>query len=429
MQYITRKGITRSKENDACLFERRLGDTGLSQGQKALLMFCMAVYAQATQLHNLIILIDEPENHLHPAAVIEVIEKISQHVTNGQLWIATHSVPLLGHFVDNENAEMWYVEDGGVEPLGKKSEKVLRGLLGDTEEQARMRSFLDLPAQQAFDTFCYQCLFEPDVVMTDSKDPQTKQIYDIIQERINEGESVRVLDFGAGKGRLLAAIHALWDKTNVELKQCLDYIAYDVTDDSQNAEYQARKNSCCEILAAVYGASAGRYFNDKEALKTSKNHHSFDIVILCNVFHEIPPEDWLKEFDGNSLIYTMLKPEGHLVIVEDQHLAVGETAHKYGFLVFDKPQFRTLFAMKEKDEYEVRDASSKKNGRLQAHIIPAEYLPRITSDTKKDALKSLAAVSEKKISELRLKAKDYSSGKLYAFWVQQYANAKLALEL
>jgi hypothetical protein len=125
----------------------------------------------------------------------------------------------------------------------------------------------------------------------------------------------------------------------------------------------------------------------------------------------------------------MLKPEGHLVIVEDQHLAVGETAHKYGFLVFDKPQFRTLFAMKEKDEYEVRDASSKKNGRLQAHIIPAEYLPRITSDTKKDALKSLAAVSEKKISELRLKAKDYSSGKLYAFWVQQYANAKLALEL
>jgi predicted ATPase len=423
--------ITRAKDGSrqVCLFGRKLNDGGWSEGQKVLLLFCLTIYSFEVALEDLIIILDEPENHLHPSALIEVIDKISQHVTNGQLWIATHSVPLLAHFIDNKDAQMWYVENGCVEYLGKNSQKVLQGLLGNEKEHQRMRSFLDLPAEQAFDQFCYECLFEPEVLMTDSNDPQTNQIYQYIGKYIDQKQKIRILDFGAGRGRLISAINTIASNNNKkqDFIEHLDYIAYDITNDLTNEEQQERKKACCEAIDAMYGAYEGRYYNTKAELIAGKGKTSVDIIILCNVFHEIDPTDWLETFSENDIVISMLKHDGHLLVVEDQRLAVGEQAHKYGFLVFDQPQFQTLFAMNGY-KYDVQDASKNKDGRLKAHLIAAKYLQNITFDTCGAAIELLSLAAKQEIEKMRNSKKlDYKAGKTYAFWSQQYVNANLAL--
>jgi len=123
--------LDRDKNGDATLFQRRLGDTRLSDGQKILLQFCVALYSQKKSLDELILFLDEPENHLHPEALIEVVDKIIASVTNGQVWIATHSINLLAHF---DPSCIYYMEDGVLRYSGNVPHQVLTGLLGSEDE-------------------------------------------------------------------------------------------------------------------------------------------------------------------------------------------------------------------------------------------------------------------------------------------------------
>ncbi|RYZ76537.1 MAG: ATP-binding protein, partial [Proteobacteria bacterium] len=84
-----------SPDGHAELFGKRIGEAALSDGQKILLQFCLAIYAQETSLNELVIFMDEPENHLHPGALTSVLDKIIEHLSAGQLWISTHSIHIL----------------------------------------------------------------------------------------------------------------------------------------------------------------------------------------------------------------------------------------------------------------------------------------------------------------------------------------------
>jgi predicted ATPase len=77
------------------LFGFPLGQSNLSDGQKILLQLCLAIHCQQESLEDLVLFLDEPENHLHPSVIIETIERIKEEVSNGQIWISTHSIPLL----------------------------------------------------------------------------------------------------------------------------------------------------------------------------------------------------------------------------------------------------------------------------------------------------------------------------------------------
>jgi len=92
-------------DDEATLFGFPLGQSQLSDGQKILLQFCLAIYSQSTKLSDLILFLDEPENHLHPSVLTEVFDRIRSCITNGQIWIATHSIPLLAHF---DPSLIWY---------------------------------------------------------------------------------------------------------------------------------------------------------------------------------------------------------------------------------------------------------------------------------------------------------------------------------
>ncbi len=412
--------LSRSINGAAELYGRKIGEAKLSDGQKILLQFCVALHAQGTQLSDVILFMDEPENHLHPSILTETLERIRKNVTNGQIWIATHSVPLIGHFFDDEDTSVLYMEDGNVSYAGRKPEKVLEGLLGKEEERAKIASLLNAPAQFALEQYSYECLFVPKTVETDSKDPQTQQIFGILGQKINSGNSVRLLDFGAGKGRLISAIYEL-SREQLNFDTLLDYVAYDKVFDA--AAKQADIEKCNHAITRMYGTSDKRYFNDKAALLGEYANNSFDMIILCNVFHEIEPRLWRSElFASDGIIQSLLKPDGHLLIVEDQLLAVGEKAYQHGFLVFDKPQFRKLFALQEEEQYEIHDARG--DGRLKAHFIPKKYIGRASADTQKESIQLLQTKAKEEIERLRTeKESNYQNGKLYAFWLQQYVNA------
>ncbi len=397
--------LGRGQNDSATLFGFAIGRANLSDGQKILLQLCIAIYSLEAKLEDIVLFIDEPENSLHPSALIETIDTIREKLENGQLWIATHSINLIAHLSNIDPYSIWYMEDGGISNEGKRPEKVLNGLIGDEMQQAKLADFLSLPAQLATLKFAYECLIEPQSVLTSSGDPQVRQVI----AKLASGEKVKVLDFGAGKGRLISAIAEYYKEKGENVADKIDYFAYNL-DDTDDKE-------CLANISKGYKDSETRYFNSSTKLNNDFTKNA-DVVIMMNVFHEIEPNIWKQEMDR---VASQLNKDGCLLIVEDQQIPVGEKAYKQGFIVFDKGQFKILFGLANYETVERQD------GRLKAHVIPKSALANITDATKRDALENHKNTSRDEINRLRTLEANYPNGKLHAFWTQQFANASLAL--
>ncbi|MBS7256020.1 AAA family ATPase [Flavobacterium branchiicola] len=408
--------LKRTKEGYPEIFGKRIGEANLSNGQIILLQFCMALYAQEVNLENVVIFMDEPENHLHPAALIEVLDKIIPHIKNGQLWIATHSINVLAHF---DPSCIWYIDEGKISYSGDIPETVLKGLLGNEEEIEKLSHFLSLPAQMGSNKFAYESLFYPEVLITGSKDPQVAQIHEIIKDRATKGEKLKVLDFGIGKGRLLSTIYENERLRNSEITEWLDFYGYD--------KFEENKKICRKVFEDIYDSSDDRYFNEVTKMLSSHDEKTFDIIVMCNVFHEVDPNEWLNLFNSVTSPFKLLKDDGYLLIVEDQFLAIGEKAHAKGFLVYDELEFKKLFKITAVDNYKSNDYRG--DGRLKSHHIPKNCINRIDSSSKKESLEVLLQNSKDKIKDIRRNASPtFKNGKRHGFWSQQLANASLALE-
>jgi len=394
--------------NKCTLFGRTFEDVNLSEGQKVLLQLCVLIHAQGASLDNMILILDEPENYLHPEAQIEFIKKIKEVLQNGQIWISTHSIHILSYL---ETSDIWYMKDGNIKYAGKNPEEVLSGLLGGSEQSERLHDFIGLPSVLAANQFAYECLFPPSVVVTGSDDKQTAQMSTIIKRLKDKKEKVRVLDFGAGKGRLLSAIFDN-DNNPTELKNWLDYIAFD--------EYDVDKSICEDAIKRVYDSSDNRYFNKGNDILGKRDNGSIDIVIMCNVLHEISPNNWLSIFKQDSLINKLLSDNGFLLVVEDTVIPKGERPNTDGFFILNRAELKTIFNISVDDNQFITE-SHKNDGRLFAHLIPKKYLSNITDDAKKEALNILKSRCIDDIKELRTKT-DYRSGKLLGLWSQQLAN-------
>lgn len=402
--------LDRNVDGDATLFGLRAGAANLSEGQKLLLQFCITLFAQESDLKDLIVFMDEPEKHLHPAALIQVVDKLQSVLTDGQLWIATHSINLLSHVPPTS---IWYMENGAVSYSGNKPERVIKGLVGDSCAVGRLCNFMALPEQMAANQFTFECLFPPLTVETGSEDPQTNQIIDSIRSCRDQNQTIRVVDFGAGKGRLLSTVNEL--DSPVVVSEWLDYIAYDLPSEDESI--------CRSHISETYSDRAERYFSSDKILKETVEKHSVDMIVMCNVFHEIDPKDWPELFSEYGIIRYLLKKDGFLLIVEDQHLPYGEKAFANGFLVFDKIQFKELFNL---GAYEDRSARS---GRLKSHKIPASALSNLTSASRSSAISSLKDDARGRIKGIRGKADPtFRDGQMHSFWSQQLTNASLASE-
>jgi ABC-type multidrug transport system ATPase subunit len=407
--------ITRTIDDQATLFGLPLDQSNLSDGQKVLLQLCIAIYSQGTKLSDLILFLDEPENHLHPSVIIETIERIEKCVTNGQIWIATHSVPLLAHF---DPKYLWFVEDGQIKYSGKTPEHVLKGLLGDDEEISKLQNFISLPGQFATSKYAFDSLFEPGTVPISSNDLQTLQIRQELLSKTSNGK-LRILDYGAGKGRIIGNLLDINIKNREDLIRQLDYIAYD--------ERFGDKDTCIRTISSVYGTSEKRYYNDLTKLFTDYDKETFDIVLMCNVLHEIDPESWIELFKPDGTITSCLNENGILLLVEDCRMPTGELAYQKGFLVLDSHEIRILFKIPENTlDFKI---NSEKEGRLKAHQIPKKFLVNICHDSKKNAITEIANTAKREIKRIRSSGdKGYETGLMHGFWTQQLANADLNLD-
>jgi len=405
--------LSRNKDGVATIYDKPIAQAQLSEGQIILLQLCIAIYAQGAKISDYILVMDEPENHLHPSAVIEMIDKIRELNPEGQIWIATHSIALLSHF---DPSCIWYVKDGTVSYSGRKPEQVLEGLLGNEENIQRLHSFIDLPDEFAANRFAFECLLPPGVVESDSSDPQFLQFKSILESIWAGGkEKISLLDYGAGKGRMIANLS---EDSRINPEK-IDYVAYD--------DCSANRETCISNIGNFYPDASNRYFNQLDTLRTRRDDGSFDVVLMCNVLHEIPHTEWKSIFED---LKRLLKDDGKLLIIEDCKIPVGELPHQKGFVVFETIHLKDLFNISASDNLLVaHDARPDKDpGRLMAHLIPATYLDKITPESKKKAFKDLRETALTNIKNIRTQERTYKNGLTHAFWVQQLANATLCLE-
>ena len=412
--------LGRSIDADATLFGKPLSEAGLSDGQKVLVQLAVALHAQKGKLDNTVFILDEPENHLHPSALIEFLDTVAEVATNAQFWIATHSVPLLAHIASKEPMSIWYVEDGKVSNAGSKPEQVLRGLLGNDEQIENLNAFTSLPAQFAAISFAAECLIAPKTVGSGKDDPQVAQINGLLN--FDEESPISLLDYGAGKSRLLSGLSEIADIQGKNLRNSVSYFAFDPSSED--------KPNSLAVMESIYPVDSTRHFSTREEFFSIKDASSIDVVIMCNVLHEISPNEWPNLFNEHSLIGRSLKESGYLLIVEDQRIPTGEKAHKFGFLVLDTPHLRTLFSVTEDDVenglFQVSD--HRGDGRLKAHKISKRLLRRLSPDTRKNAIRELRETAKGRISALREAKPVYPTGQLHGFWTQQFANASLWLD-
>ncbi len=404
--------LDRNQDGDPILFGKEIPMANLSNGQIIILQLCVQIHSQGASLDNLVITIDEPENHLHPEASIDMISSIIDAAPNCQIWIATHSLPILSYFDD---ATLLFVEDGKVNYAGNTPESVLNNLIGGDERVQKLRDFTSLPSVYAMNRYAAECLKPPAVVGAQEKDDQTKQIQNHITEiqKTIAPRSLRLLDYGAGKGRLLESLTA---DTN-DLANTVDYVAFD--------EYLDDADTCKKVISAAYQDSKERHFTKISDLTTKFSKKYFDVIVMCNVLHEIDPKDWLNMFGAHGSVTSLLSDNGVLLLVEDEEIPIGEKAYAKGFIVFDTTELRDLFKIEPDEELVYSD--QRNNGRLKAHIIEQKWLKRVTADSRIDALKERQRRARKEIIELRKAGPDYKNGRKHSFWVQQLANSDLAL--
>jgi ABC-type multidrug transport system ATPase subunit len=397
-------GSVTLRGNELASNERRI-----SEGQASLIELVARLHAQEAKLGELIIFWDEPELHLHPAAVSQALERLERANARGQIWLATHSVPLVA---ESHPSSLWFVNDSQLYWSGTAPESLLAGLLGAPNGVERMRSFMDLPVNLAAARFASECLSRSAAVTTSSDDPQLALIRDHLRASDANAKQA-VLDYGAGRGRLLRTLAE--ENANVAM---IEYMAVEPDADAQKA--------CSELLAEVYGAEgAGRVFSRVEDLREKLNGERIGTVVMCNVLHELDPALWVSFFKNE--VHALLVDNGFLLVVEDYELPHGEMAHQHGFLLLDRPELDVLFPGTE-GLLDIA-TSEQRDGRLKAHAIPSARLASISEASCAKAIRVLRDRARDKVRELRKsEQRTYADGRQYALWTQLYCNAGIYLD-
>ena len=411
--------LDRGASGNPTLFGRPVTEVGLSHGQIALLRWAVALHAHGSEPGEAIITMDEPENHLHPDGMIQAISRLIDVNEDGQVWIATHSVPLLAALFSRypDDVSWYFMRDGLPMYAGREPEQILLSLMGGEDNIGALRQFIDLPELLAVNRFGAECLLPPTVVSeAGGKDPQVAVAHSAILA--TDRVPVKVLDYGAGHGRLLEGLRAL---PGGSIDERIDYVAWDVTRDPSP--------QCVAAIRSAYGSLETRWSNERNMLFRHHEPGSFQVAIMCNVLHEIDPTDWLGLFDPSDVLSRALNPDGRLVIVEDYLMPKGEYAHPFGFTLLDTEAIKVLFrAGTGKDAVTVLDADGRYAGRIKAHVVPAQLLSNVSATSRRQALELAASNAADQIRKLREGGGGFRAGQAHAFWVQQFANCTLALK-
>jgi len=412
--------IQRLSNGATAIFGKPIAIAGLSDGQRVILQLITAIHAKRTNLDNTLFILDELENHLHPSVSIEILERLANTAPAAQIWVATHSIPLLAYIASRDPMALWYMESGAIRHAGRHPEKVLESLLGDEERIGQLNAFTGLPAQLAAINYAVESLVPPLIISGGNGDPQINQIGGVLLKKFGEFKP-EILDFGAGKGRLLEGIVENRTFGNNEAP-----ISYWALDSSEKDRAQ-----CIAVMAEHFQNPYDRHFSNFKQFFERHDEKSLDVIVMCNVLHEIAPGEWNSILSSQtSLFQRALKDDGYLLLVEDQRIPVGEKAHEFGFLILDTAHLKTLFKVNQADMGQQKFIADdfRKDGRLKAHLISKDILTRMTVETRNKAIKELQQSCLEEIRRLRSEKPSYGNGQLHGFWTQQFANAHMYLE-
>jgi hypothetical protein len=174
------------------------------------------------------------------------------------------------------------------------------------------------------------------------------------------------------------------------------------------------------------GGTNARRVTDLREL-TGDEADKVDVVVLCNVLHEIDVSEWLKTFEQ---VGSLLRDSGYVILIEDQTPSVGELPHRKGFVILDVLETRRLFAGYE--GVKPIDAVVPKGweDRITAIELPRSALGSATGGTISRALHEVKRRAMAKLEELRgLDASDsetFQTGRLHALYAMLWVNAYLA---
>lgn len=374
----------------------------LSPGERVL--FYMSIFFSLKRSKSArgkwVIILDEPETHLHPEALLKFVRTLRTVFPGATIWIATHSLFLLPEF---QFENIVYLENGVV--LRRHADlyqKALSGLLGEGNENVS-RFFASLPHWQYFE-FIAECFTNPTVVS--AVNPRDEQVLMFI-ETLKKREITRVLDCGGGSGRLGLS---MMETTVAEWGG----VTYDIYDTRPTYKGKAFK---------VY----------KQLENTPGN---YDCVVMMNVLHEVPPQEWSDWF---RKLYDQMSPDGCLLFVEVKSLQTGECPNDTGYLVLGREELEILFDTTDLTEIRLSD-KQKSVGVLVAskHLlnIKAETVSAAIQHLEERAyreLQRMRAEENKRRTDEKTQKKPDAEGKKpsdfkarrYAFFSQQYINAKM----
>jgi hypothetical protein len=371
---------------------------------------------------EIIILIDEPELHLHPKVLLKIIvdnllkyfpDKKKENINiNGHLFIASHSVFLIPYFNFEEHI---YLKESRIERknsnLYKDLYKDLIGLEnGDKDGGPNIFDFLSSVHDWDYYSFISECFKEPGTInKTDAEDKQTVILLDkVIYKEIKEKGTINILDYGCGPvARIGQNIKA--NKKTETLQKQIKYFAFD-------------KYYCDELnqyLAEGDLQFLGGKIIDINELINKKN--TFDIILLFNVLHEIDVTEWESEI---NLLLGLLKDGGLLVFSEKKVLSEGEKPYgKSGYLVFSENELKKLFNTEN-----IQKVSNDSDSVVTFVIKKSQDTKNVTIEDIFESLKELEKNTKAVLFSVLNKKINLPSRK-YAFYCQQHINAKHAQKL
>ena len=202
---ISSEGVKRLSKGIWKVNNREFKYEEFSDGEKTLFAFALLFFLleqnPKLNIKESILLIDEPELHLHPDSEIDLIEGLRKTIgEKGQLIFATHSINILSSL---NFEEIFMVKDNKIKrPSTSTPGETLSELMGIEARVSKLSNFLTSIDSWTFANFMTQCFDDPEVIESSKpNDPQVEALKKAIIEARSNDVNI-LLDFGAGKGRL-----------------------------------------------------------------------------------------------------------------------------------------------------------------------------------------------------------------------------------
>lgn len=384
----------------------------MSPGEKAILYFALGVLcvkADEQMNQEFVLLLDEPENHLHTKALIRLIKAVKELGEKSvHAVVASHSIFLVPLF---RFEEILFISKSGISSATSAIyADAYNALIGDQDEESgSLREMLSSLSQWNFSNYLTECLCAPPVAdQARSTDPQFQKLLEELRP-FSQREKLRLLDYGGGSGRIAKCMELHFQAKPDD--SLIRRLTYDVYDPDPNRK---------EMPDAAW---MGRTYGKAE--KSHLQPGSYDLVVLYNVLHEVDVTEWADTLND---ILALLKDDGLLIFGERRTLSQGERPYgKSGYLVLDRNELIRLFG-----DGHVGEPIKLPEGGKDPTLCCAVSDPRsakVTSGGVRDAIEKLGRRSKQMIESYIAQGTQGNKSREYAFYCQQYINAEHALGL